>query len=196
MSKKLELGMFVPTDKNGVQLEEPLLIKTVISFDEVDYNYDADEVFEYIKAKDRIIFYGFTSNFKNDVINENGNIRISFENDTPEIFVNEINQYVKIPGFTIETIDDLKQFGIIPMEELIIKFKSIDDYHRPVFKVQNKDFYIGSTQHLFSREDSDESIVRFFRTLNLSLELIYFGSRFNHEPNGGDLSKFKITLID
>lgn len=53
LSQPLTLGMFVPCDDRGKILEEPM-------FDPSNEQYWASAQFEYERAKDRIIFEGFT----------------------------------------------------------------------------------------------------------------------------------------
>jgi hypothetical protein len=67
--------------------------------------------------------------------------------------------------------------------EKIIKiyFEGIDDFNRPVFRDENNNRY-GSTRMLFHINASE------FEVLNVINEktLIYFGKKFNCEPDGGD----------
>jgi len=69
---------------------------------------------------------------------------------------------------------------------LEIKFRGIDDWNRPVYKVvgnKYKSLCFGSTNTLFKYEDSSKTINEYFKDHMDELE--YFGDRFNCEPHGG-----------
>ena len=55
----LKLEMFVPCDDEGNILEEPQMIERKVAFDEVDYDYNEEEVIVYKKAKEKVLFEGF-----------------------------------------------------------------------------------------------------------------------------------------
>ena len=74
-----------------------------------------------------------------------------------------------------------------------IKFKGIDDWNRPVYKVVDKNIYFGSTEKLFSHNDEKNKIDKFFKE-NIKL-LEYFGRSFNCEPMGG-IGKNKLEIVD
>mgnify|MGYP003562241205 CR=1 FL=1 len=52
----LKLEMFVPCNENGNVLEEPQMRPERNSFDEEDMDYDAQELYDYIKAKEKVLF--------------------------------------------------------------------------------------------------------------------------------------------
>lgn len=70
-----------------------------------------------------------------------------------------------------------------------LKFRGIDDFNRPVFKVLEKSYYMGSTNKLFSHDTNPKEIVKYFK--NHKDDLIFFGYSFGCEPEGG---KIKDTL--
>ena len=59
LEQPLKLEMFVPCDENGNILEEPQMRPERNSFDEEDMDYDAQELYDYIKAKEKVLFEGF-----------------------------------------------------------------------------------------------------------------------------------------
>lgn len=59
LKQPLKLEMFVPCDENGNILEEPQMRPERNSFDEEDMDYDAQELYDYIKAKKKVLFEGF-----------------------------------------------------------------------------------------------------------------------------------------
>ena len=59
LRQPLKLEMFVPCDENGNVLEEPQMRPERNSFDEEDMDYDAQELYDYIKAKEKVLFEGF-----------------------------------------------------------------------------------------------------------------------------------------
>ena len=74
--------------------------------------------------------------------------------------------------------------------DLIIKFRGIDDYNRPVFvDKENKNFY-GSVNRLFSRGETFENVKK---KLEPS-DLVFFGHKFNCEPEGGKIRE-NINII-
>ena len=59
LKQPLKLEMFVPCDNDGNILEEPQMIERKVGFDEVDYDYDDEEVIVYKKAKEKVMIEGF-----------------------------------------------------------------------------------------------------------------------------------------
>lgn len=79
-----------------------------------------------------------------------------------------------------------------------VKFVGIDDWGRPVFKIEDKKVYFGSTVTLFPNKsiapnNTDEEISNYFRDNTDELEL--FGERFNCEPHGGHASNWKFNIL-
>lgn len=56
LKQPLKLEMFVPCDENGNVLEKPQMRPGRNSFDEEDMDYDAQELYDYIKAKEKVLF--------------------------------------------------------------------------------------------------------------------------------------------
>ena len=56
LKQPLKLEMFVPCDEDGNVLEEPQMRLERNSFDEEDMDYDAQELYDYIKAKEKVLF--------------------------------------------------------------------------------------------------------------------------------------------
>lgn len=80
-----------------------------------------------------------------------------------------------------------------------IKFRGVDDFHRPVYKVVGKQIYFGSTNILWGDpawlpSKTEKETNEFFRENPQRLEL--FGSSFNCEPNGGNSPKWEFNIID
>lgn len=84
-----------------------------------------------------------------------------------------------------------------PQEELILKFRGIDDFHRAVYKAQNFNVYIGCIDILIDPKTFPKvkDINAYFRD-NLD-KLLIFGNSFNCEPLGTKISKkYNIKIID
>lgn len=60
LKQPLTLGIFFPADQNGNILSEPQMIEKRLGFDEVEMDYDYAEVEVYKKAKERVLFKGFS----------------------------------------------------------------------------------------------------------------------------------------
>lgn len=78
---------------------------------------------------------------------------------------------------------------------LNIKFKGIDDWNRPVYKVIDMNVYIGDVNKLFNWNTSKEEVDAYFK--NDSDGLVIFGSTFNkHDPLGTNLKKeIKLNIL-
>ena len=63
LRQPLKLEMFVPCDEKGNVLEEPQMRPVKISFDEEDMDYDAQELYDYIKAKEKVLFENLSYKF-------------------------------------------------------------------------------------------------------------------------------------
>ena len=80
-----------------------------------------------------------------------------------------------------------------------IKFRGVDDFHRPVYKVVDKSIYFGSTDVLcgdfaWLPSKTIEEANEFFRENPERLE--FFGSSFNCEPQGGFSTKWKFNILN
>ena len=68
-----------------------------------------------------------------------------------------------------------------------IKFRGLDDWYRPIYKVLVElPYYIGSTNKLFDYADPVSKIDDYFE--KHPEELVYFGEHFNCEPMGQPLA--------
>lgn len=83
------------------------------------------------------------------------------------------------------------------IKEYNIKFKGVDDWNRPVYKVQDLEVYIGDTDNLFNWGDSKETIDAFYKKDDNIKCLCIFGSTFNkHDPLGTNIKKnIKLNII-
>ena len=82
---------------------------------------------------------------------------------------------------------------------LKFKFKTIDDWNRPVFKAVGSSTLIGSTDVLFpdrniAPNNSPEEITKYFQE-NKGL-LTYFGTRIDDDPMGTAINPDKFEIID
>ena len=80
-----------------------------------------------------------------------------------------------------------------------IKFKGVDDFNRPVFKVPEQNIYFGSVNTLLpdpkiNPNGTVEEINAYFRKHTDEIE--FFGEKFNCEPHGGRSSKWEFKIID
>ena len=107
MKKRIKVGMIIPCYENGVPIPEPQLKTTKNSFDEEDVDYDAQELYEYIQGKNRVLFKGFVrkgESFKFE-LGGSGNF-IRFTTKGVE-FINEFGHETEI-----HRIEDLVELGI------------------------------------------------------------------------------------
>ena len=85
------------------------------------------------------------------------------------------------------------------MRKFVIKFRGVDDFNRPVFKVVDSAIYFGSTTTLFPDlkkfpNGTKEEINEYFRNNQQEIEL--FGDTFNCEPHGGNSEKWQFEIIN
>ncbi|AZI32781.1 hypothetical protein [Kaistella carnis] len=69
LKQPLKLEMFVPCNENGNVLEEPQMRPERNSFCEEDMDYDARELYDYIKAKEKVLFENISNREINYFIN-------------------------------------------------------------------------------------------------------------------------------
>lgn len=81
-----------------------------------------------------------------------------------------------------------------PIKIIDVKFRGIDDWHRPVFKTVDSVIHYGSTDKLFDHWTPISEINDWFREHPDQLQ--YFGTKFNCEPEGGMPSHYKLNIID
>lgn len=60
LKQPLVLGMIIPCDENNNPLPEPQMKPERKLFDEEDMDYDAQELYDYIQAKEKVLFKGFS----------------------------------------------------------------------------------------------------------------------------------------
>jgi len=82
---------------------------------------------------------------------------------------------------------------------ITVEFEGVDFWSRPVYKDVNTIVRYGSVNTLFpdtkiAPNGTKEEINAFFRE-NIE-DLVYFGSSFDCEPNGGMPSHYKLNIID
>ena len=78
-----------------------------------------------------------------------------------------------------------------------IKFKGVDDWNRPVYRIQGLNVYIGDVNNLFDWGSTKEQVDTFYLTDDNIKCLCIFGSTFNkHDPLGTSIKKdIKLTII-
>ena len=108
LKQPLQLGFFVPTDLENNILPEPQMRPERNSFDEEDVDYDAQELYEYIEAKKRVLFKGFE--VKISKIHEDRYF-IGWKIYNPSIFINIGNGWQKPEFPDFEIIEDLLSFS-------------------------------------------------------------------------------------
>ena len=86
------------------------------------------------------------------------------------------------------------------MDNINVKFKGIDFWSRPVFQVEDKELYIGSTETLFpdkkiAPNGTAEEITKYFE--EHPEELVIFGNTFDEDdPLGTPIKKsINITFL-
>lgn len=79
-------------------------------------------------------------------------------------------------------------------KKIKLKFVGIDDFNRPVFKNIKSNSHYGSTNKLFDYSTNKTEIIDYFRS-NIN-DLVYFGNKFNCEPDGSINKTLILTLIE
>lgn len=86
-------------------------------------------------------------------------------------------------------------------KEIELNFMGFDDWHRPVFKMKDKDVFFGSVNFLgdhptYSKDNTinGQNAVDFFKENPGELEL--FGDHFNCEPHGGSSTNWEFIFLD
>ena len=74
-----------------------------------------------------------------------------------------------------------------------IKFRGIDSWNRPVYKVAEKEIYFGSVNKLFSYDATATEVNEYFKA-NLD-DLEFFGDHFGCEPHGGRASNWVFNIV-
>ena len=106
------------------------------------------------------------------------------------------NKYQAIKGHHhCKNCKELFEHSIIPSikkKVVEIQFCGIDDFHRAVFKDVNSKTYYGDCN---SRKTGKPQDVIAYYKKNI-MELDYFGTSFNCEPNGGMNQNIQLKIID
>lgn len=81
--------------------------------------------------------------------------------------------------------------------EVDFEFEGIDSWNRPIFKQIDGDVRYGSTTALFPNKNlypnnTKEDVIEYFK--KYSKNLIYFGQKFNCEPDGRPLN-VKVNIL-
>jgi hypothetical protein len=71
----------------------------------------------------------------------------------------------------------------------LITYWGIDNFNRPVFKSLEYNNFFGCVSKLFSYQESESEVLK---QVNES-DLMFFGNKFNCEPNGGSTAGIKIV---
>ena len=84
-----------------------------------------------------------------------------------------------------------------PIKIMDIKFKGIDDWNRPVYKVVDLNVYIGDVDKLFDWDSTKEEVDTYYNTADNINCFVIFGSTFNrHDPLGTNIKKeIKLNII-
>ena len=110
LKQPLQLGFFVPTDSEGNVLPEPQMRPERNSFDEEDVDYDAQELYEYIEAKKRVLFKGFELYNDENTIRYN-NIFIEKQDFKKGLIIESLKSYCSTTSIEL-TDSAIKQIGI------------------------------------------------------------------------------------
>lgn len=82
------------------------------------------------------------------------------------------------------------------IKKIILEFKGIDDWNRPIFKLKDKHLFYGDTVNLFSYSQQKNDVLDFYKENSQKIkDIIYFGQSFGCEPSSSPLqSDLKIIL--
>lgn len=93
-----------------------------------------------------------------------------------------------------ELLYSLNWIGELKLQkDIFIKFRGIDDFNRPIFKDIKSPAHFGCVNKLYSGGTKPKEIIEYFKENSSSL--LYFGNRFNCEPEGtkSDILNFIIV---
>ena len=110
LKQPLQLGFFVPTDLEDNILPEPQMRPERNSFDEEDVDYDAQELYEYIEAKKRVLFKGFELYNDENTIRYN-NIFIEKQDFKKGLIIESLKSYCSTTSIEL-TDSAIKQIGL------------------------------------------------------------------------------------
>lgn len=121
LSQPLTLGMFVPCDENGNVLEEPKSWQNFLEYSHISINGLKPEIYEYQKAKDKVLFDGFYIIGIEDCLFEielkNNNLWLSFSKNDVIITDNTTFEY------SIKTIENIIKYDLTLTESAKQQFK-------------------------------------------------------------------------
>ena len=105
----------------------------------------------------------------------------------------------KWTGKSAENTSEWNAKGDVPITEeaenvLSVKFVRVDDWNRPIFKVEGKKYYLSDTGNLFDYGAKEEEIKEFYKDKNLRDLLTFHGYCIDCEPSGGRL-KYDLKLV-
>lgn len=72
-------------------------------------------------------------------------------------------------------------------KNLNLVFKGIGTFHIAYFKDVESNNYYGSTEHTFSESATEKEVFDFFIGKNLHLHFKWLGTKFDCEPEGGEI---------
>ncbi len=111
----LELGFFIPTDKDGNVLEEP--IEKLIGMkpnNDFEYAFDEKELKQYQEAKERVIFKGFEAKYS-----QSGKVIFAINGYyTFDVWAKDLKPRM----INYKTIEDLTDLGLVLTESAIKKY--------------------------------------------------------------------------
>ena len=110
LKQPLQLGFFVPTDLEDNILPEPQMRPERNSFDEEDVDYDAQELYEYIEAKKRVLFKGFELYNDENTIRYN-NIFIEKQDFKKGLIIESLKSYCSTTSIEL-TDSAIEQIGL------------------------------------------------------------------------------------
>ena len=110
LKQPLQLGFFVPTDLENNILPEPQMRPERNSFDEEDVDYDAQELYEYIEAKKRVLFKGFELYNDENTIRYN-NIFIEKQDFKKGLIIESLKSYCSTTSIEL-TDSAIEQIGL------------------------------------------------------------------------------------
>lgn len=116
-------------------------------------------------------------------------LRAEYRYQIKELGYSETDSF---PQYISDLIKSKRVNGDI--DEYDIKFKCIDDWNRPIYKVQHLSVYLVDVNHLFDWSATKEEVDEYFKDhLN---DLVIFGSSIDCDPLGTKLkANIKLNII-
>lgn len=78
----------------------------------------------------------------------------------------------------------------------LIKFKTVDDWNRPIFEVVDRKYYLSDVNNLFDYGTTEAEIFEFYKDKTLNQHLTYHGRRIDSEPGGDSMSHLEFKLVE